>query len=363
MKLLDRYILRLFSSMFIMVFFILTSMLGLVKFIDEMEYFTKFHASVSSIIQYIAYYLPTSFHRIIPISVILSILLTLLILNIHNELIALQAGGISKKRVAGIILLATLGISIFLWWNNEYIYPTVTGRMKKLQTETIEKQVTPGMISHNQTWMKGAGNEFYSIELVGSGAQSLQGLIIYKLNPSQNRILSEVNIQNARWDDQKKQWIGDNIQERLFNENGLLVDILKKNNQDCQLRFEPEDFLRIVQLPNQMNTQQLREHIVLLKSAGMESKESMTLYYSRYAGFLSPLIIAIIGISFGFYMTRMEIASGFAQSILWVILYLLLAQFSVTIGKNGIMPPLVCAWAANLIAGTYGLFRLNKILS
>jgi len=362
MKIIDRYIFRQFALLFVLMLFILSTLVAVVKFVDEIEYFSKNHTSVSVIVQYFIYFMPTTMDRIIALAVIISTLALLLLLNLHNELIAVQAGGISKSRVAGIVLFGSLLITGLLWINNESILPKAYQRSKNIQAEKIEKKPSLGFVAEKQTWLKGPGNEYYSIALVGPGALSLQDTYIYQLSNDGNRILAQTHIQTALWDSQKKQWSGKEVRERTFDTDLNLVKETFTPEKEYPIQFKPEDFIQVVQTPNQMNTKQLKEQIDLLKLGNMDTKETAIYYYGRYASILCPVIMALIGLCYGFYISRMQIASGFATAILWALVYLMLNQFSITIGKTGILPPLACAWLGNLIVGGWGLFKLRKVL-
>ncbi len=362
MKIIDRYIFRQFALLFVLMLFILCTLVTVVKFVDEIEYFSKNHTPASVIIEYFVYFIPTSMDRIISLSVVISVLSLLLLFNLHNELTAIQAGGISRVRVAGVILFCSLLITAFLWVNNETILPRAYRKSKTIQTQKIEKKPSMGFVAEKQIWLKGPADEFYSIALVGPGATTLQDAFIYQMSHDGSRLLSQVHIKTALWDKQTKSWQAKDIRERKFDTDAALLKETFTREKQYAIQFKPEDFIQVVQTPNQMNTKQLREQIALLKLGDMDTKEASVYYYGRYAGIMSPIIMALIGLCYGFYISRMQIASGFATAILWALAYLLLTQFSITIGKTGILPPLACAWLGNVLVGGWSLYKLRKVL-
>ena len=362
MKILDRYILKLFFSMFILMLFIVSTMIVVVKFIDEIDFFIRNHASAYTVIQYFIYYLPTSYHRLVPMSVVIATLITLLVMNLHNELIAIQAGGISRMRVVTNIVFASVIIALLLWCNNEYLLPAAIQKSKTLVAKKIEKKASYQFVAESQTWMKGPVNDFYSIGLVGPQAKSLHNLQIFQMNPEQNRMLSQTFVQSAAWDEPRQIWIGEWVRERTFDSQQVMVREQFTKTKALPLAFNPKEFIQVVQLPNQMNTRQLKAHIGLLKHSGIDVRESQTVYYQRIANVLSPIILALIGLGYGFYMRKMEIASGFAQAIIISLVYLMIAQYTMNLGRSGVLNPALGAWIANLAIGGWAVYRLHKVL-
>lgn len=361
MKILDRYLIRLAVTLFSVVFFVMSMMVVMVKFIDELDYFTKFQASTPNIIEYLLYYIPSSFQQVIPISVVLGVMLMLLVLNINNELLALQAGGISRRRLAIIILGAAVCITGFTWLANSSLIPSTIRKMK-VQKAKIEHKSDPGSQESKQTWMKAPSGDFYKIGLIADQGQELRLMAITHFNQDASRLLKDWTIAEAKWDAQKKQWRIPVLRSRTFDENGYLIEEKWDKNIYLPLEFKPSDFSQVVRLPKEMSTQQLEEHIHLLQRGGLDSRAARMNYHQRQASIWAPLLLAMIGLGYGFYMTRMEMASGIAMAIVWVVAYLMMNQFAYTLGKSNLLDPAILAWIPNVIVGSYALWRTRRLL-
>ena len=83
----------------------------------------------------------------------------------------------------------------------------------------------------------------------------------------------------------------------------------------------------------------------------------------RFSGAVSPIIMVLVGIPFALQRGR---SAGFARGIIislviFAAYFFLNAVFSV-FGTIAVLPPLLAAWAANLLAilvGTWFLLRLG----
>lgn len=363
MKILDRYILKSFLVFLFVTLFMMILLVLLLKFVDQLDIITKSHVPAKVVLEYLMYLIPASLTRIVPISVVISVLILLLTLNLHHELIAIQASGISRMRLVYVVVFTAVFISLLYGGINEYIAPDTTQKAKTIKLIKIDHGQSSGYVAEEQTWLRGPSGEFYSIGLVGPEAKFLNYIHILKLNPNRSRILSEVYIQKAIWDAVKRHWNVEGVRERSYDDQQNLIKDTAIPAEVFDMTFTPGDFIQVVQRPEEMNTRQLWEHLQLLRQGGLDTRESLTYYYLRFANILGPVILAIIGLGYGFVMTRTQAASGFAWAILLAVSYIILSQYGLKLGKAGIFSPLWSAWVANIILGIWGIFRLKKVLS
>src|SRR5208283_408314 len=108
MKILDRYILKTFLVFLSVTLFMMIILVLLLKYVDQLETITKSHVPVKIVLEYLIYLIPASLTRIVPLSIVISVLVLLLTLNLHHELIAIQASGISRMRLVFVVLCTAL---------------------------------------------------------------------------------------------------------------------------------------------------------------------------------------------------------------------------------------------------------------
>ncbi len=363
MKILDRYILKTFLVFLSVTLFMMIILVLLLKYVDQLETIAKSHVPAKIVLEYLIYLIPASLTRIVPLSIVISVLVLLLTLNLHHELIAIQASGISQMRLVFVVLCTALAISLMYWSVNEYVAPGTTQKAKSIKLVKIDRQSSSGYVAEEQTWLRGPSGEFYSIGLMGPEAKFLNYIHVLKLNSTCSRIQSEAYIQHAAWDSKNRQWIVEGLRERFYDSQQNLIKEVTKPKQVFEMTFAPKDFIQVAQRPEEMNTRQLREHVILLRQGGLDTRESSTYYYLRFANILGPVILALIGLGYGLVMTRTQAASGFAWAILLAVLYIILSQYGLTLGRSGIISPLWSAWVANITLGIWGVYRLKKVLS
>ena len=120
--LLRRYILREYLR-----FVAATVMLCLFLFIlfdfihKATSYFQKYDPSVSLITQFYIYQVPFQLVQILPIAALLSSVVSMVVLNRHNETTAMRAAGMSPSQIAIPLGIGGFGLCIFSFFLNEII--------------------------------------------------------------------------------------------------------------------------------------------------------------------------------------------------------------------------------------------------
>ena len=83
--------------------------------------------------------------------------------------------------------------------------------------------------------------------------------------------------------------------------------------------------------------------------------------YAKVAIALVSLVMSLIGVSFG-------LRTGKGGAMLWVgvcipmgFLYWMLLSMGFSLGRGGVLPPLVAAWLPNLVFGLGGLLSLWRL--
>jgi lipopolysaccharide export LptBFGC system permease protein LptF len=68
--------------------------------------------------------------------------------------------------------------------------------------------------------------------------------------------------------------------------------------------------------------------------------------------------MTLIGVPFAFVVARRGALYGIALSIILAIVYWAFLQIFEALGNNALLPPLLAAWAANLLFGAAGLYLM-----
>ena len=124
---------------------------------------------------------------------------------------------------------------------------------------------------------------------------------------------------------------------------------------------EPSYFTGEVKESSKMTYLELEEYIQYLHQGGFEVDHLKTDLHKKIAFPLVSLIMAILGIPFSFTMGRKGALYGIAAGVLIGIFYW--GTFGVfgTLGANGLLSPLLAAWAPNLLFAAGGTLLLSTV--
>jgi len=75
----------------------------------------------------------------------------------------------------------------------------------------------------------------------------------------------------------------------------------------------------------------------------------------------ASFFFAIIGASFGLTNNRSGAFIGFGVSILIIFIYYVMMSLFTALGKSGFLPPMLAAWAQNIIFAFVGFYIVKNI--
>ena len=120
MSLIDRYIILQLLKAWLLVFVIVSAVVGILTFVDELEH-VEDQYSVFNALQFIALTLPQRSLDLAPVITLLGTLIALATLSKHSELIAIRAAGISTIHLLRAIALPTCLLIVTLELAAEYL--------------------------------------------------------------------------------------------------------------------------------------------------------------------------------------------------------------------------------------------------
>jgi lipopolysaccharide export system permease protein len=122
----------------------------------------------------------------------------------------------------------------------------------------------------------------------------------------------------------------------------------------------PQDISRFFNQPEEMSSTELRQFIQEVKRNGADPNRWLVDLHLKYAIPLANLIIILFGAPLASKKSRGSATAGFGLSLIVVFIYFGMVKTSQAMGQNGVLPPLVAAWLANISFAAAGLAVLVK---
>ena len=355
----ERYILRLFLTYLIGCSFVFNT---LYLAIDVVPLLSRYDVSFETLVLYYKYFLPEIIYHTTPASCIISSLLTLSHFNKTKELTAFFSLGMSYFRVCLPILIFLCFISFLsLWWSDN-ILPISS--QKKDYIYFVEIKKNPSLyssVSANKIWYR-SSHIIFNIQTLNLKQSKAEGLSLYYFNKdgslAQLTRAKEVKMKGSTWtllSGRSTIFVpeSDFPLTKAFAKKVLTVD---EDLGDLQAGSQPV---------KNMNLKQMKRFIEKNKESGLDTLQFEVEYHRKLSFAFTAFITSFLGMSFGFSTLRRRLKTeknlfSIEYPIISSSLYWVLFISFINLGENGMLPPLVSAWSANIPATALGAFFFSK---
>ena len=204
MKLLDRYLLQIFSKNLVLILATFTAVYLLVEFFESMDSFIETRQPLSIAVIYFLAKIPFIIEQLMPISLLLAGVISLGLLNHHTELIALKAAGIHTTRIVRPLILGGLlftGLSLAM---SQWLLPVTVSITNKIWYEEVKKGMPKGLTIRKGRFYYRGEQGFYSFERPVLTADNFSNFC-YATWDDNFDLQMLLTAENARW--QQDHWI------------------------------------------------------------------------------------------------------------------------------------------------------------
>ena len=325
-----------------------------VDFFDRFDDFLKYEAEVGAVVRYFLFKIPLILTQVTPVAVLASMLLALGGLSRHNEITAMQACGVSLVQLTGPLLGTCTAISLLSLVWSEAVVPHFNRRVRAINTVEIKNRELPSLFGTNELWSHGEDG-LYNVRVFDARQQTLVGLTVYGLSP-EFRLREVTEIPWARWNGDA--WAFEKGLRRELQPSGeVRTEPLAGGTID--IRETPGDLAASRREAEEYGYFALRSLIENLRRKGLDPTEyEVDLQVKLAVPFIS-LVMAFLAIPFGIRNLRStSLASNIGTGLVIGFTYWVVLALAISLGYGGALPPLVAAWAANVIFSAIGVFLL-----
>ncbi|MDT8284582.1 MAG: LPS export ABC transporter permease LptG [Thermovirgaceae bacterium] len=303
--------------------------------------------SLGVVTRLFVYKLPEVVVMTLPMASLLSALLTFGRLSSQSEIVALSAAGISFGRIIRPVFFAAILVSLGAMLLNETIVPLSNKAADNIMRYEIAKE-RPTLL-REQVFLRDESGGFLQrviyISKLRQNLGTMEDILVQEFDQgSMNRIISAKRGTwgNGEW------WLEDGkvfevLEDRSVN---LLFSFAR---QKLPLLLGPSEVARTSQRPADMSAWQLWGHISVMNKQGADLAPLRVLFHLKLAIPWACVILAVLGASLGVGPQRSGAGMGLAMSVLIVFAYYVVMSFSRSFGEGGYLPPVVAAWAPNII--------------
>ncbi|WP_409309165.1 LPS export ABC transporter permease LptG [Pectobacterium sp. B1J-3] len=291
---LDRYIGKTIFNTIITTLFMLVSLSGIIKFVDQLRKVGQGDYSALGAGLYTLLSIPKEIETFFPMAALLGALLGLGTLATRSELVVMQAAGFTRLQIAAAVMKTAIPLVLLTMAIGEWISPQGEQMARNYRSQMISGG---SMIStQGGLWAKD-GNDFIYIERVVDDKE-LSGVNIYHFD-NQNKLLSVRYAASAEFEKERNVWRLSQVDESDLSD-GKQISGSQTLSGEWKTNLTP-DKLGVVALdPDALSIRGLYDYAKYLKQSGQESNRYLFNMWSKIFAPFSVAVMMLMAVSFIF---------------------------------------------------------------
>lgn len=354
---LDAYVARSYLRIGGLAFAAMLGLFYIATFVDLSDKLFKKQATGGMLVEFLWYSTPQFIYYVIPLATLLGALITVGLLTRTSELTVMKACGISLYRVAAPLLLVALIGSFLLFSLEERLLARANRRAESLNAQ-IRGRTPRTFNALNRQWVAGRGARVYHYALFDTSRNEFAGLSLYTLDEPRWRLARHTFVERARFSSGSG-WAGAQGWRVSFGPRGV-PDWQPSSRQ--ALNMEPPEYFETAPPDAELMTySELQRHVRDLRSSGFNVVPLVVALQRKLAFPLVTIVMTLIAVPFGVTTGRRGAMYGVGLAIGLAIAYWVLMSAFAAMGAGGLLPPLLAAWAPNLLFAAGACYLLLTV--
>jgi len=358
----DKYIFRELLFPFFNGLVFLTLVFLMTRIPEIIDMVINYRIGIGSILLMFLLKLPRFLEFTIPMSVTISILLTLLRMSGDNEILALKAAGVSAYQLLGPVLFFCFMGTVSTLAVTGFALPHANKSFRQKQIEFARSTIDMAL-KERQFNTQIDGVMVYATHVDGA-TRTLDDIVI-----EDRRTTGMVSISTAP--SGKIIHTGNRMMMVMRMYNGMINQVNLTEGSVNSIHFESYDILIDLNAVNRKPVNSApkideRHLLDLLKfiRTGIPDKtvqnKALMAFHETVSVPFACIAIGILSFSLGVRSDFRSQSSGTGLGISLFLLYYLLLAAGWSGGENGVYPPVIGMWMPNLVLGGLGILFLNK---
>lgn len=340
MYVLNRYIVKEFIRLFLLVLGVFIFIYLLVDFFEKVDNFLEVNLPTSTVLSYFIYKVPLIITQMEPVAMLIGGVLTVSLLVRNNELLAMKSLGRNLWQIAGPIFVVALILSLLLFLIKETLVPVTMSKTNFIWEVQVKKKQPKGFFGKDKFWFKGE-NSIYSMGQLSPDKNVLQDIEVFLFDKDFS-LKGIVYAREARW--VNGGWVFRSGRLKTLSSDGS-YKIVSFEEQLIDVKESPADFMEMTKKAEEMNFKELISYIRKLKRQDQDATPYQVDLQARLAYPILGLILLLLGIPVLLWRRlKSSIALGVSLGVFLVFVVWITWTFSLTLGRIGILPPFVAAW-------------------
>ena len=356
MKVISKYISKEIIRIFLICQFIFILLFLVIDFIQKLDSFIEAQVPFSLTLTYFLYKIPFIVEQMIPVATMISIIVAVCLMKKNMEVMAMRACGLDILKVFMPVIFIAFILSLFSFFLSEAIMPYSNSRQNEIWEVEVKKQTPAGFFGGTQIWYK-SKNNIYWIKHFDAKTNTMDEPTFY-LFDDQFHLTKKINGETCKWENGI--WEIENARVETLEKDDT-YSIKKVDRILFNIPETPDTFIRNMQKPEDMSYTQLKKHAEKIRAEGYDNTADLVNLNRKIAFPFISVVLAILAIPIGLWDKSHGIPLSITIGIGTCFLLWVAMGFSDALGLAGILPPLLSAWAANILFALLGTNLLMLI--
>jgi lipopolysaccharide export system permease protein len=359
-SIISRYLFRELLSPFAVNLLFFTIIFFLTKMLRLTDLIVNYHIGLGAVLLLLVYSVPYFLVFVLPMSVMMSILLTLMRMASDNEILALKAGGASLYRLLPpILVFAALGLALTLVMTLEGM-PRGKLAIKQMTYDLLTSNVDVAL--KERTFSDGFSGVMLYVNGVDMRNRSLRDVFIE--DGRDPRVVTTIVAPRGQL---FKDPGGKAFRLRLFDGSINRVDLAGRtaNNAefatyDLQLSLKPSSKIGRFKVKDEseMRLGELQAHLKSLPRDDKHYLEAVNEWHMKFSVPIACLTLGLLAVPLGARLKTARRTAGLGAGLAAFLAFYVLMTAGQVMVEIGVLPPVVGLWAANGVTAVVGVTML-----
>src|SRR5438552_156215 len=318
------------------------------------------HVSLLTVGEYLLNVTPFFLYNITHLSILLAVLITFGLMQRSNEMTAIKATGISIYRVIVPVLLASCVFAVGLFFFDQFYLPRANKRQDALRNQ-IKGKPAQTYLNPDRKWIFGQNYKIYFYQLFDSDRSQFGNLSAFQFDPATFQLTRRVYADRAHWEERLQRWVCTQGWERSLRGSAIQDFHTFDVATFAAISEPPYYFKKEVRQSSEMNYEELRRYIRDLQQSGFDVVRLRVQLYEKFAFPLITLVMAVLAVPFSLSTGKRGALAGVAAAVGIAVIYTTVFRLFESMGNVSQLPPILAAWAPDLIFGLAGGYLILKV--
>jgi len=345
-NLIDRYVLKTFAFVLLLVLLSGVALLVITDFSEAVDDLIKAKPALSVVFRYYKYQALQLSYDIAPIAVLVTSLVTFSLLSRTNEVTACRALGVSIFRLALPAFVGAVAVGGFFAFLEANVLPASNQKVAEARAIMKGRPQQRFSRSADRQWQIGAGRFMYNFLHYDERRGALQRLQVFEFDRD-DHLIARLYAEEARFGEEG--WVLARGWMRTFHGREQLDYRRFPDQIAVDLDESPSFFAEEVRQPSQMTFGELAEYVRDLRESGRPQPRYEVALQNKIAFPVGAVVLALVGFPFAFRIQKRGALYGLGVAIAVGFSFILVYALFRTLGEVGALPPLVAVWSPSAL--------------